>query len=99
MLCSHLQDEGVAAGGFVRVDQADYVGVLQPLEQVEFLRDPVPPHQLLVHLFDRHQTLGAPLVTPLHHRETTPGEKKEVGWFTSGCRREIQLYQENTECH
>ncbi|KAF3833684.1 hypothetical protein F7725_024888 [Dissostichus mawsoni] len=73
----HQQDEGVAAGGFVRVDQADYVGVLQPLEQVEFLRDPVPPHQLLVHLFDRHQTLGAPLVTPLHHRETTPGEKEE----------------------
>lgn len=71
---SHLQDEGVAAGGFVRVDQAHYVGVLEPLQQVEFLSHPVPPHQLLVHLFDRHQTLDALLVTSLHHGETAPGE-------------------------
>lgn len=78
-LCSHLQDEGVAAGGLIRVDQADYVGVLEPLEQVEFLSHPVPPHQLLVHLFDRHRTFGAALVTTLDHRETTPGEEREDG--------------------
>ncbi|KAA8586158.1 hypothetical protein FQN60_007727 [Etheostoma spectabile] len=33
----HQQDQGVAAGGFKRVYQADYVGVLKPLEQTEFL--------------------------------------------------------------
>lgn len=40
----HLQDQGVAAGGFKRVYQVDYVGVLEPLEQTEFLSHPVPPH-------------------------------------------------------
>lgn len=71
---SHFQDEGVAAGGFIRVYQADYVGVLKPLEQIEFLSHPVPPHQLLVHVFNRHCAFGAPLVTTLDNRETTPGE-------------------------
>lgn len=75
-LYSHLQDEGVAAGGFIRVYQADYVGVLESLEQIEFLSHPVPPHQLLVHVFDRHRAFGAALVAALDDRETTPGEKE-----------------------
>lgn len=54
------------------------MGVLESLEQIEFLSHPVPPHQLLVHVFDRHRTLGAPLVTTLDNRETTPGEKKKT---------------------
>lgn len=88
---SHLQDEGVAAGGFIRVYQADYVGVLEPLEQIEFLSHPVPPHQLLVHVFDRHSTLGAPLVTTLDNRETTPGEKKD-GYQRSVSLRLYEIY-------
>ncbi len=43
-LHSHLQDEGIAAGGFICVYQADHVGMLEPLEQIEFLSDPVSPH-------------------------------------------------------
>lgn len=75
-LYSHLQDEDVAAGGLVRVDQTDYVRVLEPLEQVEFLSHPVPPHQLLVHVFDRHRAFGALVIATLDDRETAPGEEK-----------------------
>lgn len=90
MANSHLQDEGVAAGGFVRVYQADDVEVLESVEQIELLRHPVSPHQLLVHVLDRHRPLGAPLVAPLDHRETAPEEAKEDGrghHDPSGCPR------------
>ena len=75
-LHSHLQDKDVAARGFIRVYETDYVRVLEPLEQIEFLSHPVPPHQFLVHVFDRHRTLGALVVAPLDNRETAPGEEK-----------------------
>lgn len=56
------------------------MGVLEPLEQVEFLRHPVPPHQLLVHLFDRDGTFSGPVVAALDNRETAPGERRaDVG--------------------
>lgn len=72
----HLQDEGEAAGGLVRVDQADYVGVLEPLEQVELLSHAVPPHQLLVHVLDGHSALCAELVATLDDGEATPSGRK-----------------------
>lgn len=50
--------------------------VLEPLEQIKFLSHPVPPHQLLVDMFDRHCTFGAALVTTLDNRETPPGEER-----------------------
>lgn len=53
------------------------MGVLEPLEQIELLSHPVPPHELLVHVFDRHRTLGASLIATFDYRETTPGGKKE----------------------
>lgn len=66
------------------------MGVLESLEQIEFLSHPVPPHQLLVHVFDRHRTFGAALVTALDDRETTPGEKENRSVLTSdtcsGCK-------------
>lgn len=89
-LYSHLQDKSVAAGGFIRVNQADYVGVLESLKQIEFLSHPVPPHQLLVHVFDRHCTFGPPLVTTLDDRETTPGGNREDG------RSEVSLLTSDT---
>lgn len=52
--------------------------VLEPLEQIELLSHPVPPHQLLVDMFDRHCAFGATLVTTLDNRETTPGEEKRI---------------------
>lgn len=84
--CLHLQDEGEAAGGLVRVDQADYVGVLEPLEQVELLSHVVPPHQLLVDVLDGHRALGAALVAALDDGEATPGGRrhgveKELAFF------------------
>lgn len=45
--------------------------------QVEFLSHPIPPHQLLVHMFDRQRTLGAPLVVTLDDGKTTPDEKED----------------------
>lgn len=75
-MCLHLQDEGVAAGGLIRVYEADYVGVLEPLEQIELLSHPVPPHQLLVDVFDRHCTFGPALVTALDNGETAPGDRR-----------------------
>lgn len=74
----HLQDEGVAAGGLVRVYQADDVGVLESHVQVEFLSHPIPPHQLLVHVFDRQRALGASLIVTLDDGETTPVEKDRL---------------------
>lgn len=75
-MCLHLQDEGVAAGGLIRVYEADYVGMLEPLEQIELLGHPVPPHQLLVDMFDRHCTFGAALVAALDNGETPPGNRR-----------------------
>lgn len=75
-MCLHLQDEGVAAGGLISVYEADYVGVLEPLEQIELLGHPVPPHQLLVDVFDHHRTFGAALVAALDNGETTPGNRR-----------------------
>lgn len=74
----HLQHQGVAAGGLVRVYQADDVGVLEPHVQVEFLSHPIPPHQLLVHVFDRQRALGASLVVTFDDGKTTPVEKDEL---------------------
>lgn len=71
----HLQHQGVAAGRLVRVQQADDVGVPDSHVQVEFLSDPVPPHQLLVDVFDRQRALGAPLIVTLDDGKTTPVEK------------------------
>lgn len=79
--CLHLQDEGEAAGGLVRVDQADYVGVLEPLEQVELLSHVVPPHQLLVDVLDGHRALGAALVAALDDGEATPGGGRRGAFF------------------
>lgn len=45
--------------------------------QVEFLSHPIPPHQLLVHVFDRQRALGAPLVVTLDDGKTTPDEKED----------------------
>lgn len=78
MLCflglySHLQDKSVAAGGFIRVYQANYVGMLQPMEQTEFLSHFIPSHQSLVHLFNCNSTFGTPVVATLNNRETAPG--------------------------
>lgn len=80
--CLHLQDEGEAAGGLVRVDQADYVGVLEPLEQVELLSHVVPPHQLLVDVLDGHRALGAALVAALDDGEATPGGRRHGAFFS-----------------
>lgn len=65
------------------------MGVLEPLEQIEFLSHPVPSHQFLVHLFDRHRTFGAPVVTAFDDRETTPGgEVRE----DSVCHSHINMF-------
>lgn len=71
----HLQHQGVAAGRLVRVQQADDVGVPDSHVQVEFLSHPIPPHQLLVDVFDRQRALGAPLIVTLDDGKTTPVEK------------------------
>lgn len=78
----HLQNEGVAAGGLVRVHQADDVGVLESHVHVEFLSHPIPPHQLLVHEFDCQRPLGASLIVTLDDGKTTPVEKKRPGLST-----------------
>lgn len=84
---SHLQDEGEAAGGLVGVNQADYVGVMEPLEQVELLSHAVSPHQLLVDVLDGHRALGATLVATLDHREAPPGGRRRR------CRSFMYIYE------
>lgn len=49
------------------------MGVLQPLEQIQFLSHPVSPHQLLVHLFDRDGAFSSPVIATLDDREAPPG--------------------------
>lgn len=58
------------------------MGVLQPLEQIQFLSHPVSPHQLLVHLFDRDGAFSSPVIATLDDREAPPGgytNKKDTG--------------------
>lgn len=62
------------------------MGVLESLEQSELLSHTVPPHQLLVHMFDGHRAFGAPLVAALDDRKTTPGERRD------GRRSEVSLF-------
>lgn len=50
--------------------------------QVELLSHPIPPHQLLVHMFDRQGALGASLIVTLDDGKTTPVERDQRLEFT-----------------
>ena len=75
---SHFQDQGVAAGGLVGVQQADDMGVLEPLQDAQLLGHLVTLHQLLVDQLDRHGSLGAALVAPLHYRKAPPSGEEHA---------------------
>lgn len=49
--------------------------------QVELLSHPIPPHQLLVHMFDRQRALGASLIVTLDDGKATPVEKGQLLQF------------------
>jgi len=64
---SHLQDEDVAGGRLVGVEQAHQVGVVQGLQQAHLAQGLLPPQQPLVHVLGHHRAIAAPLLAPLGH--------------------------------
>lgn len=81
-LRSHLQDEDVAAGGLVRVQKSDQVGVVQGLEESDLLQNLLSTQQLLVDVFSCDGAFTPSLVTPLGHGEPAPAQQRGTSCVT-----------------